>query len=53
MCTQQANRFMKAQDLMGSIIVNGSLAAHAPRPVSVACTSTKHAVTRATARIRV
>jgi NAD(P)-dependent dehydrogenase (short-subunit alcohol dehydrogenase family) len=37
---------MKAQDPKGGrIINNGSLSALAPRPMSVACASTKHAVT--------
>jgi NAD(P)-dependent dehydrogenase (short-subunit alcohol dehydrogenase family) len=46
MCTQHAIRIMKAQDPKGGrIINNGSLSAHAPRPMSVAYTSTKHAVT--------
>jgi NAD(P)-dependent dehydrogenase (short-subunit alcohol dehydrogenase family) len=46
MCTQEAIRIMKAQDPRGGrIINNGSISAHAPRPMSVAYTSTKHAVT--------
>ena len=46
MCTQEAIRIMKAQDPKGGrIINNGSISAHAPRPMSVAYTSTKHAVT--------
>ena len=46
MCTQHAIRIMKAQDPKGGrIINNGSISAHAPRPMSVAYTSTKHAVT--------
>jgi NAD(P)-dependent dehydrogenase (short-subunit alcohol dehydrogenase family) len=45
-CTQEAIRIMKAQDPKGGrIINNGSISAHAPRPMSVAYTSTKHAVT--------
>jgi NAD(P)-dependent dehydrogenase (short-subunit alcohol dehydrogenase family) len=45
-CTQEAIRIMKAQDPRGGrIINNGSISAHAPRPMSVAYTSTKHAVT--------
>ena len=37
---------MKAQDPRGGrIINNGSISAHAPRPNSVAYTSTKHAMT--------
>jgi NAD(P)-dependent dehydrogenase (short-subunit alcohol dehydrogenase family) len=46
MCTQEAIRIMKAQSPKGGrIINNGSISAHAPRPMSVAYTSTKHAVT--------
>lgn len=46
LCTQQAIRIMKAQDPVGGrIINNGSLSAHVPRPLSVAYTSSKHAVT--------
>src|SRR5688572_9170430 len=46
MCAQEAIRIMKAQDPKGGrIINNGSISAHAPRPMSVAYTSTKHAVT--------
>jgi len=46
MCTQHAIRIMKAQNPKGGrIINNGSISAHAPRPMSVAYTSTKHAVT--------
>ncbi len=45
-CTQEAIRIMKAQVPKGGrIINNGSISAHAPRPMSVAYTSTKHAVT--------
>jgi NAD(P)-dependent dehydrogenase (short-subunit alcohol dehydrogenase family) len=46
MCTQEAIRIMKSQEPRGGrIINNGSISAHAPRPMSVAYTSTKHAVT--------
>jgi NAD(P)-dependent dehydrogenase (short-subunit alcohol dehydrogenase family) len=46
MCTQEAIRIMKTQTPKGGrIINNGSISAHAPRPMSVAYTSTKHAVT--------
>ena len=46
LCTQEAIRIMKAQDPRGGrIINNGSISAHAPRPRSVAYTTTKHAVT--------
>jgi len=45
-CTQEAIRIMKAQTPKGGrSINNGSISAHAPRPMSVAYTSTKHAVT--------
>jgi NAD(P)-dependent dehydrogenase (short-subunit alcohol dehydrogenase family) len=44
-CLQQAFRVMKAQQPKGGrIINNGSISAYAPRPNSVAYTSTKHAV---------
>jgi NAD(P)-dependent dehydrogenase (short-subunit alcohol dehydrogenase family) len=46
LCTQEAMRMMKAQAPQGGrIINNGSISAHAPRPGSVAYTSTKHAIT--------
>jgi NAD(P)-dependent dehydrogenase (short-subunit alcohol dehydrogenase family) len=46
LCAQEAIRIMKAQDPKGGrIINNGSISAHAPRPYSVAYTSTKHAIT--------
>jgi len=52
LCAQQAVRLMKAQDPQGGrIINNGSISAHAPRPASVAYTSTKHAVTGLTRSI--
>jgi NAD(P)-dependent dehydrogenase (short-subunit alcohol dehydrogenase family) len=45
-CIQEAIRIMKVQDPKGGrIINNGSISAHAPRPMSVAYTATKHAVT--------
>ena len=45
-CTQEAIKIMKDQQPRGGrIINNGSISAHAPRPNSVAYTSTKHAVT--------
>jgi NAD(P)-dependent dehydrogenase (short-subunit alcohol dehydrogenase family) len=45
-CTQEAIKIMKAQTPRGGrIINNGSISAHAPRPFSVAYTSTKHAIT--------
>ena len=46
LCTQEAFRIMKAQVPRGGrIINNGSISAHAPRPMSVAYTATKHAIT--------
>jgi NAD(P)-dependent dehydrogenase (short-subunit alcohol dehydrogenase family) len=46
LCTQEAIKIMKDQKPQGGrIINNGSISAHAPRPFSVAYTSTKHAVT--------
>ena len=45
-CCQEAVRIMKAQDPKGGrIIINGSISAHAPRPMSIAYTATKHAMT--------
>ena len=45
LCTQEAFRAMRDQNPRGGrIINNGSISAHAPRPNSVAYTSTKHAV---------
>ena len=45
-CLQQAFAIMKKQQPMGGrIINNGSISAYAPRPNSIAYTSTKHAVT--------
>ena len=53
LCTQEAFRIMKHQTPRGGrIINNGSLAAHAPRPLSVPYTASKHAIsglTKATA----
>ena len=46
LCTQEAIKIMKDQTPRGGrIINNGSISAHAPRPFSVAYTSTKHAIT--------
>ncbi len=46
LCCQEAVRIMKAQTPKGGrIINNGSISAHAPRPMSIAYTATKHAVT--------
>jgi len=45
-CCREAISIMKAQNPKGGrIINNGSISAHAPRPMSVAYTATKHAVT--------
>jgi NAD(P)-dependent dehydrogenase (short-subunit alcohol dehydrogenase family) len=53
LCTQEAFRLMKDQSPQGGrIINNGSISAHAPRPLSSPYTSTKHAIsglTRSTA----
>jgi NAD(P)-dependent dehydrogenase (short-subunit alcohol dehydrogenase family) len=46
LCTQEAFRLMRQQTPRGGrIINNGSISAHAPRPMSAAYTATKHAVT--------
>lgn len=46
LCAQEAIRIMKRQTPKGGRIVNnGSIAAHAPRPNTVAYTATKHAIT--------
>ncbi|MFD7293140.1 SDR family oxidoreductase [Streptomyces sp. NPDC059897] len=46
LCAQAAFRRMKEQDPQGGrIINNGSISAHAPRPRSIAYTTTKHAMT--------
>jgi NAD(P)-dependent dehydrogenase (short-subunit alcohol dehydrogenase family) len=46
LCTREAFRVMRHQDPRGGrIINNGSISAHAPRPLSIAYTATKHAVT--------
>ena len=45
-CTQQAFRLMKTQMPQGGrSINNGSISAHAPRPLSAPYTATKHAIT--------
>jgi NAD(P)-dependent dehydrogenase (short-subunit alcohol dehydrogenase family) len=45
LCLQQAFRLMKTQQPRGGrIINNGSISAYAPRPMSIAYTATKHAV---------
>jgi len=46
LCANAAFRMMRDQSPRGGrIINNGSISAHTPRPMSVAYTSTKHAVT--------
>jgi NAD(P)-dependent dehydrogenase (short-subunit alcohol dehydrogenase family) len=46
LCTREAFRIMRRQQPQGGrIINNGSISAHAPRPLSIAYTATKHAVT--------
>ena len=46
LCTQEAFRIMKSQNPRGGrIINNGSISAHAPRPMTAAYTATKHAIT--------
>jgi NAD(P)-dependent dehydrogenase (short-subunit alcohol dehydrogenase family) len=52
LCANAAFRIMRDQTPQGGrIINNGSISAHAPRPGSVAYTSTKHAVTGMTKTI--
>lgn len=52
LCAAAAVRAMKAQSPQGGrIINNGSIAAHSPRPRSVAYTVTKHAITGLTKSI--
>ncbi|WP_309124174.1 SDR family oxidoreductase [Arthrobacter sp.] len=52
LCAAEAFRSMKNQDPQGGrIINNGSIAAHSPRPRSVAYTATKHAMTGLTKSI--
>lgn len=52
LCCQEAIRMFKAQSPKGGrIINNGSISAHAPRPMSIAYTATKHAVTGITRTI--
>jgi len=46
LCARQAFRIMRRQEPQGGrIINNGSIAAHSPRPQSVAYSATKHAMT--------
>ena len=52
LCAKQAVRVMKQQNPRGGrIINNGSIAAHSPRPQSVAYSATKHAITGLTKSI--
>ena len=52
LCTQAAIRLMKRQDPKGGrIINNGSISAHAPRPLTGPYTATKHAVTGLTKQV--
>jgi NAD(P)-dependent dehydrogenase (short-subunit alcohol dehydrogenase family) len=52
LCSQEAIRMMKAQSPQGGrIINNGSIAAHAPRPMSAPYTATKHAMSGLTKSI--
>jgi NAD(P)-dependent dehydrogenase (short-subunit alcohol dehydrogenase family) len=52
LCSQEAIRMMKAQAPQGGrIINNGSISAHAPRPMSAPYTATKHAITGLTKSI--
>jgi NAD(P)-dependent dehydrogenase (short-subunit alcohol dehydrogenase family) len=46
LCTREAFRVMRNQQPRGGrIINNGSISAHSPRPLSLAYTATKHAIT--------
>ena len=46
LCTREAFRTMRHQEPCGGrILNNGSISAHVPRPMSIAYTTTKHAVT--------
>jgi len=52
LCSQAAIRMMKAQSPQGGrIINNGSISAHAPRPMSAPYTATKHAISGLTKTI--
>ncbi|QIB35544.1 SDR family oxidoreductase [Ancylobacter pratisalsi] len=52
LCIQHAMRMMKAQNPKGGrIINNGSISAHAPRPLTGPYTATKHAVTGLTKQV--
>ncbi|MCC2690141.1 MAG: short-chain dehydrogenase/reductase [Rhizobiaceae bacterium] len=50
LCAREAFRMMRRQG-GGRIINNGSISAHVPRPLSVAYTSTKHAITGLTRQL--
>jgi NAD(P)-dependent dehydrogenase (short-subunit alcohol dehydrogenase family) len=52
LCSQEAIRMMKGQSPQGGrIINNGSISAHAPRPMSAPYTATKHAISGLTKTI--
>ena len=52
LCAQEAIRMMKEQSPKGGrIINNGSISAHAPRPLSLPDTATKHSITGLTKSI--
>lgn len=52
LCAREAFRLMRAQDPNGGrIINNGSISAYVPRPLSIAYTTTKHAVTGLTRQL--
>jgi len=52
LCAAEAVRTMKAQEPQGGrIINNGSISAHSPRPLSVAYTVSKHAISGLTKSI--
>jgi NAD(P)-dependent dehydrogenase (short-subunit alcohol dehydrogenase family) len=52
LCSQEAIRMMKAQSPQGGrIINNGSISAHAPRPMSAPYSATKHAISGLTKTI--
>lgn len=53
LCAREAFRVMRTQDLQGGrIIINGSISAHAPRPLSAPYTVAKHAVSGLTKQIQ-
>ena len=52
LCAREAFRLMRGQDPRGGrIINNGSISAYVPRPLSVAYTTTKHAITGLTRQL--